>query len=216
MPVEKPVLTLDANAQQLALELDLPEVELEGVSPEEARRRSEAAHHTLEALRGKDGAPAWLEDVFQLIDAGWPWRQAAFIAWASSPKLKREPKTQDELARKYLGLTSDRAISTWRKRNPAIDIVVGLLQSAPLWDSRADDFKALVEGAGKAGEDYKFFNHLKLAMEMRGDYVPKSELEAYLKRRASGGAEAKSEAELRQLAGGEYQEGTEADEGGKE
>jgi hypothetical protein len=201
MPIEKPVVSLDANARQMAFELDLPEVELEGVSPDEARARLEAARYALEALRGQNVSPAWLEDVFMLLDAGWPVRQATYIAWASSPKLNRKPETQDELACKYLGLNSDRAISTWRKKNPNIDIVIGIMQSAPLWESRADDFRALVEGAAKAGDDYKFFNHLKLKMEMRGDYVPKSELEALLKRKAGGGAESKSVDELVRLAG---------------
>jgi hypothetical protein len=206
MPINKPDYTLEAQYQQKAFELDLPEVEFEGVSPEEAARRSAVARHALEGLRGETGAPGWLDDVFRLIDGGWPWRQATFIAWASSPRIDRSPKTQDELAKKYLGLTSDRVISTWRKRNPEIDTVIGLLQSAPLWDSRADDFAALEEGAAKAGEDYKFFNHLKLKLEMRGDYVPKSELEALLKRKAGAGAETKSVEELEALAGYEDEE----------
>lgn len=214
MPIDKPNLTLDVNLRQMALDLDLPDVELEGVSQEAARERVEAARHTLEALRGKEGSPPWLEDVFQLMDAGWPLRQAAFIAWASSPKLNREPKSQDELARKYLGLNSDRAISTWRKKNPNIDTVIGLLQSAPLWESRADDFKALELGASKAGEDYKFFPHLKLKLEMRGDYVPKSELEALLKGKAAGkGAETRSVEELERLASYEDGEDGEGGEG---
>jgi hypothetical protein len=210
MPIEKPELTLDAEARQLAFNLELPEVETDGISPEQARERLEAARHALEALRNEKGSPAWLEDVFALMDSGWPFRQATYMAWASSPKLNREPKTQDELARKYLGLNSDRAISTWRKKNPNIDTVIGILQSAPLWESRADDFKALADGAAKAGEDYKFFNHLKLAMEMRGDYIPKSELEALLKRKAAPGAESKTMDELVKLAG--YEDATPGEE----
>jgi hypothetical protein len=65
--------------------------------------------------------------------------------------------------------------------------MIAFLQAAPLWESRADQFKALVQGANKAGDDYKYFNHLKLAMEMRGDYVPKSELEALLRGKAESG-----------------------------
>lgn len=192
------------------MELDDPALEVHEdvsvVSAEEARRRNLAARHALETLRGNTDAPRWLDDMWRLIDGGWPWRQAAFIAWASSPKISRQPKTQDELAKQFLGLGSDRVIAVWRKRNPEIDTVIGLLQSAPLWESRADDFRALAEGASRAGEDYKFFNHLKLAMEMRGDYVPKSELEALLKRKAGGTAETRSVEELRRLAEYDNQE----------
>jgi len=125
-----------------------------------------------------------MEDYFRLLEGGWPWRQAAYIAWASSPKDGRQPKTQKELAREHLGLSDDRVISTWRSKNEAILDMIAFLQAAPLWEHRSDQFRALAEGANKAGQDYKYFNHLKLAMEMRGDYVPKSELEAMLRGKA--------------------------------
>jgi len=99
---------------QLPLDLDLPEAENEtGV---DAQARNDKAKATLEAMFGKSGSPRWLEDYAELARGGWPWRVAAYIAWASSPKGAREPRTQDELARYHLGLSSDRAISTWRKR----------------------------------------------------------------------------------------------------
>lgn len=96
------------------------------------------------------------------------------------------PKTQQELATKFLHLTSDRAISTWRKKNPAINTHIAMLQSSELWEYRADSFKSLVEGMRKSGDDYKFFNHLKLFLEMSGDYVPLTQLAAVLKRKADG------------------------------
>lgn len=173
--IRQPDFDLPTEYRQLALDLDLPEVEGEGVTPEMARARSETALAALRARRGTEKAPAWLDTFFELLDGGWPWRQATYIAWASTPTEGRLPKTQDELARDYLGLTSDRAISTWRKRNPAILETIAVLQAAPLWEQRADHFRALNEGASQAGKDYKFFNHLKLAMEMRHDYVPASQ-----------------------------------------
>jgi hypothetical protein len=188
MPVQKPDYALDKAYQQKAFELDLPEVELEGIPVEEARRRSETAKLALEMRYDRPGESLpWMGDYFKLLEGNWPWRQAAYIAWASSPKEGRTPKTQDQLAREHLGLNSDRVIATWRARNPAIQDMVAFLQAAPLWESRADQFRALIEGANKAGQDYKFFNHLKLAMEMRGDYVPKSELEALLRAKADSG-----------------------------
>ncbi|PKN91095.1 MAG: hypothetical protein CVU44_20990 [Chloroflexi bacterium HGW-Chloroflexi-6] len=201
MPMQKPVFILGDEARQLALDLDLPEIEIENISEEEARMRRETAWQALKALRSAKEPPAWLDDVFKLIEWGWTWRQAAYIAWCASPKIGRKPANQEDLATDYLGLSSDRAISTWRKRNPAIEDAIGLLQAAPLWESRADDFRALAEGAAKAGDDYKFFPHLKLKLEMRGDYVPKSELEALLKRKSASGAEVMSIEELERQAG---------------
>ncbi len=116
----------DEKLKQLVLELDLPEVQSEGISPEQARERAEAARHVVEGLLGQDGAPAWLHDYFMLKDKGWPFRQAAYIAWASTPSDARNPKTQQELAA-MLGLRSDRAISTWRKNNPAILETIALM-----------------------------------------------------------------------------------------
>jgi hypothetical protein len=114
---------------QLPLQLDLPEVEEgDAIAPDEVQARNEIARKALEAMFGKSGAPRWLDDYLELVRGGWPWRVAAYIAWASSPRAAREPKTQDTLARFHLGLNSDRAISTWRKRNPAIDEVVRMLQ----------------------------------------------------------------------------------------
>lgn len=185
MTISRPDYDLPAEYSQLALDLDLPEVEADGVSPEEARRRSETALGALRKLRDAKDAPAWLGTFFDLLDGGWPWRQATYIAWASTPVDGRLPKSQDELARNYLGLASDRAIATWRKRNPAIIEMIAILQSAPLWEQRADQFAALNEGASKAGKDYKFFNHLKLAMEMRKDYVPAAQTNIELTRKGA-------------------------------
>lgn len=184
MTVQKPDFQLPEEYRQLALDLDLPEIETDGVTPEEARRRSETALQALKT-RKRETAP-WLVTFFELLDGGWAWRQAAYIAWASTPKEGRIPETQDELARNYLALTSDRPIATWRKRNPAIMEMIAILQSAPLWEQRADHFQALNEGAKKAGQDYKYFPHLKLVMEMRRDYVPASQITADLRKKLSG------------------------------
>ena len=205
MPVQKPNFALDLSNEQykqLVLDLDLPEVEMEGVSPDEARLRSETGRSALLLLKGKAEQPTWFERFEYLIEGGWPWRQACYIAWASMPKDGRKPETQEELAKKYLNLGSDRAISTWRKKNPAIESMIAILQSAELWEYRADSFRNLIEGMKKAGDDYKFFNHLKLYMEMSGDYVPLTQLAAVLKRKAAGGAHEVDEETVDLLAKG--------------
>jgi len=208
MPLlQKPKFELDPEYQQLALDLDVETLAMESqVSPEEARLRSETALRAL--LSTKGNLPnsvnaqlgvgielSWFAPFEALLNGGWPWRQAAYIAWASMPT-PRSPKTQDELAIQFLGLTSDRAISTWRKKNPAIDQMVAVLQSAPLWEHRADAFNNLVAGMKRADADYKFFNHLKLYFEMTGDYVPLTQLAAVLKRKGDGDLSSMSEEDL--------------------
>lgn len=186
--LQKPSFQLNDEYKQIALDLDLPEVESDGISVDEARLRSEAGRAALSVLKGTDAQPAWLERFEMLINGGWPWRQAVYIAWASMPKEGRKPDTQEQLAKQFLNLSSDRAISNWRSKNAAIDTMVRIMQSAELWDYRADAFKGLIDGMKNAGSDYKFFNHLKLFLEMSGDYVPLTQLAAVLKRKADGSA----------------------------
>jgi hypothetical protein len=81
--VEMPILRPE---YQLSFELDIPEEEDKpgALSAEEVRLRSEAARQVLEQKR-----PGWYEDYEKLRTGGWPWRVAAYIAWASSPKASR-------------------------------------------------------------------------------------------------------------------------------
>lgn len=173
MPIQKP-------DYQLPLPLDLPEVDesLSSLSADEVRLRSETARKAFD----NENLLKWYPEYIKLREEGWDWRVSAYIAWASSPKIGRSPETQQELATKYLGLTSDRAIATWRKKNPVIDETIAQLQAGPLWEERPDHFDALNTGAKKAAGDYKFFPYLKLAMEMRQDYIPTAKLDAYLKK----------------------------------
>jgi|CXWL01.1.fsa_nt_gi hypothetical protein len=171
MPIQKP-------DYQLSFNLDLPEETgdstIQRLSADEIRLRSETARQVFE---GRDDLK-WMEEYARLRDGGWDWRVAAYIAWASSPRSSRIPKTQDELAINHLGLTSDRAIATWRKKNPAIDEMIAMLQASPLWDYRAEVFSALTENAVKP--DYKTHNDRKLFLELTGDYVPSSKLAAMI------------------------------------
>lgn len=174
MPVDKP-------DYQLRLELDLePEGQKdkgsEALSVDEIRLRSETARAALASVE-----LPWKEDYLKLIEGGWDWRVAAYIAWAASPKNTRTPKTQDDLARNHLGLTSDRAINTWRRKNPAIDEMVAVMQAAPLWEHRAEIYAALISVA--TSHEYKGHNDRKLALELLGDYVPKSKIEAELNKK---------------------------------
>lgn len=164
--------------EQLALNLELAEVEIaadSGVSLEEARLRSEVAREKFEVPAQDGEKAAWHEEYEYLRTTGWPWRVAAFIAWSASPRAGRCPKTQLELAQKVLGLNSDRVIYTWRKKNPAIDEVIGFMQASPLFKHRRDFFEALVQSA--ADPDYKHHPDRKLALEMTGDHVPRTKVD---------------------------------------
>lgn len=175
---------------ELQLQFDLPDLdEVAGdaedrmISPEEARLISEAARKGLEARASigpihADGRkvkePGWYRDYLRLIEQGWPWRVACYMAWASSPKVERWPARLNDLAKDVLGLKSARVIYTWRKNYPSLDTIVGMMQGAPLWEHRRDVLDALVEMASKP--DYKSHNDRKLFLEMTGDYTPKSML----------------------------------------
>jgi hypothetical protein len=170
-------------------QMSLPEIEFEEeendsgwVSPEEATRRSKIAFHALNlrfastnAETGDINLEQWMGEYQMLIDAGWSWRVAAFIAWSTVPKNLRWPKTQEGLAVEVLGLTSPRQITVWREKNPQIDDTIAMLKSAPLEAHRQEVFRALIQSAKRA--DYKHHQDRKLFFEMTGDHIPRSKLE---------------------------------------
>ena len=157
--------------QQLALGLAGVDDDLENPLESDARVKSEAARQALEQrglLPDSGEIPEWMEEYRTLLQAGWPWRVAAYIAWAASPKSTRYPKTQAEMANKILGLTSDRVVHTWRAKNPAIDEMIAVMQGAPLMQHRRDVLDALATSATSA--DYKHNPDRKLFLELTGDY----------------------------------------------
>lgn len=171
--------------EQLALGLEIDEVDDQdsALLPAEIAQRSDHARRVLESREwdvdgdGRSQAPKWLMDYWQLIDLFENWRVACYVAWEASPKIDRWPKTLDELATQVLGLTSARQIYVWRKKYPHIQDAITILQAAPLWESRAEDFEILAEASRKAVDDYKFFPYLKLKLEMRRDYQPRTQLD---------------------------------------
>ncbi len=194
---------------EMQLKFDLPgldevqeDADLRQISPEQARMISEAAKQKFDHrdTESTEKTPNWFDDYMLLVEQGWPWRVAAYIAWAGSPRVGRWPETLEKLATEVLGLTSSRAISNWRRKYPSIDGVVSMMLSKPLFDHRADVFRALVDMAKTP--DYKAFNDRKLFLEITGDYVPKSKLQV------SGSAKDLSELsdeELDRLIGEELQ-----------
>jgi len=192
--------------EQLAMSLDVAEIEVDKSAPSyaEVLARSETAQKVLESGDHKDSEgepPDWLESYFKLRQIGFSWRVATYIAWAASPKVLRWPENQVELAEKVLGLSSPRQITEWRKKDPRIDDAITMLQAAPLHEHRADIYKALVEVA--TDPDYKNHPDRKMALEMLGDYVPRSRMDLG-KALDEDGAKSLSDADLRKHAGDIY------------
>jgi len=175
--------------EQLSLGLEIDELE-DGdaqvvFTTEEKARRSMGAKVALEstyAELAKDAKNAkameqfsWWETYQQLLNSKWPWRIACFVAWASSPKLNRWPKTQD----------------------PDIDGAISLLQSATMLEHRADVIKALVESASNS--DHRSNPDRKLFFEMTGDYVPRSRVDLSTDP-GEDEMKSKSESELMEIA----------------
>ena len=194
------------NEMQLKFDLEMSDVEDDAeeraISFEEARLISEAARvHFVEkgeATKEGNASPLrWWGDYLKLIEQGWPWRVACYIAWASSPKTGRWPGTLKELSTEILGLTGPRTVYNWRQKFPTIDTVVAMMQAAPLWEHRRDIFEALIKVA--TTPDYKGFNDRKTALEMLRDYIPRSQLE--IGKSAKPDEEELSDEELRAILG---------------
>lgn len=103
------------------------------------------------------------------------WRIWVYLAWASQPADRRQPPTEAELAEEVLGC-STRSIRNWKAREygeqASIEQAVAYLQAAPLLRYRRDIFDALVAVARTP--DPKAHSDRKLALEMTGDYTPRS------------------------------------------
>jgi hypothetical protein len=181
---------LDKPVYQLPLDLELIGVD-EAIQQDE-KVTSEAALAALSALRIKvkddsgtdiEVTPRWMDLYKRLIEGGWKWRVAVYLAWASQPKKYRWPATQEELATKCLGLNSDRAIATWRKKNPTIDETISMLQGSIIFDALPDVFDAMVEVASQS--DYKGHADRKLIVEMGQVYTPSSKITAEIAKKLS-------------------------------
>ncbi len=218
---------LEKPVYQLPLGFDL--VGIEEAAQQDERLSSEAALAALSALRMKepiiqkirvkdvdtnkiiekdeitgerDVEPRWMDLFKRLNQGGWKWRVAVYIAWASQPKKYRWPETQEELAVKCLGLTSDRAIATWRKKNDTIDETISMLQGSIIFDALPDALNAMVEVATES--DYKGHADRKLMFEMGGIYTPSSKITAEIAKKLSKSNMDEtdlSDDELRDIAG---------------
>lgn len=107
----------------------------------------------------------WFAEYEELCEK-FPWRVAAYIAWAASPWKYRKPKTQQLLA-ETLGLKTDRTIRKWVEDRPEILAEIKRVQASPLVVHRRDIYEALVSGALDVERGHQ---DRKLALELMGDY----------------------------------------------
>ena len=121
---------------------------------------------------------AWGHEYDELRQAGYSWRVAAYIAWASSPVAGRTPKTQGELATEVLGLASGNVIHRWKKKDPTIEETIFKMQSGPLMSHRRDAFDALVRSA--TNDDANRTGDRRLFFTMTNDLVESSKQEIKL------------------------------------
>jgi len=119
--------------------------------------------------------PSWADTYHQLLNANVRPRIAAYVAWATMPKKYRWPATQDQLATDVLGLTSDRAIATWRKKYPEIDMMISELQAEAMLEYRPGAFHAL--GTVASDPSYRANPDRRLFFEMTKDYTPRQKIE---------------------------------------
>lgn len=162
MPITRPTY-------QLKFELDLPDEQPSaGLSTEDVLIRAQVARDKLEGGEawptGTD-IPKWFENYLRLVHTGWPWRVACYVAWLAMPK-PRKPKTQLELARDVLGLSSDRQLSVWMSKNPAIPAMVQDLRVGLIFEDLGEIVAAGVAVAKR--RDYKSKGDRELIYKMTG------------------------------------------------
>lgn len=88
----------------------------------------------------------WWNVYFELRQAGWKWRHAAYIAWVTTPKNLRWPATLEEFAQDYLEVTS-RVTRKWRLKNARLNQTIQELRqirSRSIGFYRDDDKKVPV------------------------------------------------------------------------
>jgi len=111
-------------------------------------------------------------DYLAIMEEGWYWRDAAYIAWKAMPRELRQPKTEEEFCQ-AVGI-SRRAMADRRNRNAAIDIRAAKSSVRRVVENVDEIVGALIESA--TNSNYKHHPDRKLALEMAGVYQPKQGL----------------------------------------
>lgn len=149
-----------------------PLIEHDGIQPREVVDIShEMARRQFE--KAAEGLP-FAGMFVLLLDEGWYWRDAAYIAWKSTPRKFRQPEKLYELE-EMLGMANG-SMTKRRQKNPAVDLRVsqGIVTNT-LFDETDGVIEALVDSA--QNPNYKHHPDRKMFLEMVGAYVPKQAID---------------------------------------
>lgn len=123
----------------------------------------------------KEDVPSWADIYQRLTEAHIRPRLALYIAWATMPARYRYPETLEKFATEVLGLSSPRAIFTWRKKFPEIDVMVSELQGEAMLEYRPGVFHAL--GQVASDPSYRANPDRRLFLEITKDYTPRQKID---------------------------------------
>ncbi len=136
----------------------------------------------------------WSRDYLDLVEAGWKWEKAAYIAWASAPKKLRKPEFLYQFA-ELIG-ANRKTIYRW-KEDFAMNMIIRERILSPLLDHRRDVIDALVESA--TNPDARNYSDRKMFLEITEIYVPGKVLLDQVRGEGPGFIENKSDEELEKI-----------------
>jgi hypothetical protein len=142
------------------------------------------------------GDVVWGDGYLSLLEEGWYWRDAAYIAWKAIPKEIRQPKTEEDLGN-ILGISAA-GMRRRRQKNPAIEVRAAKLVAGRIYDHIGDVIQALIDSASDA--NYKAHPDRKLYLEMAGVYTPRQAIDLHADSGRSDDMSTMSEDELRRQA----------------
>lgn len=131
-----------------------------------------------------------------LLGEGWGWRKAAYIAWESLPKGKRDPKTKGELADE-LGVSRS-MFAVWKAKNPTILNRIARFSAANLLAHAADVDQAMLDSA--SDPSYKGVQDRRLFYERTKLIASRHKVDLTLGESKGDAIEDMSDAELIELA----------------
>ena len=122
-----------------------------------------------------------------LVNEGWSERQAMYMAWKSHPPEALRgaglPITQIKLCVDVLCLKSDAAVRQWRRKYPDMEgRILTIQRQGPLAHYRPMVLHKMAEGAILT----EYTADRRLFLEMTGDYVPASKMDANVATSDSG------------------------------
>lgn len=76
------------------------------------------------------GVSGYQELFSRLVEQGWHWKKAAFMAWRAAPRDSRQPSTQGELA-EMLGYKGDKIFRVWLNKPEQGPLMLRIIEQSP-------------------------------------------------------------------------------------